>query len=251
MYKFLKLIKENKIAILELNRKEKKNALSMELRDEIMHCFKDLEKDKEVKILILTGGEDCFSAGFDLKEVIETKGEAFSHNFLELHQTIYRFKKIIICAVGGACLAGGLDLCLSGDFIIANKKAYFGTPEIKFGLNPFISKLSLKTGVKNAYHFALLAENINVHQAREIGLVDEIVNNGELLASAKILAEKIIRIPDMAIYKLKEAYRNVPHLKEEEGLKFEIETHKEILKEENFLNLLKSYFKNLKSKSID
>jgi enoyl-CoA hydratase/carnithine racemase len=220
----------------------------MELRDEILDCFKNLQDDKDVKVLILTGREDCFSAGYDLKEVLNTDGKAFEYKFLEFHQTIYRFKKIIICAVGGVCLAGGLDLCLCGDFIIANKNAVFGTPEIKFGLNPFISKLQKKTGIKNAYHFAIFGENITASQAKEIGLVDKVVENGKLLSYAKEIAEKIIKIPDVAIYKLKEAYRNVYNLSEEEGLKFEVKTHKEILKEGKFLELLKNYFLSLKEK---
>ncbi|MEK8035874.1 MAG: enoyl-CoA hydratase/isomerase family protein, partial [candidate division NC10 bacterium] len=134
---------EPPLAVVELNRKRQKNALSMALRDELEAALGALEADSRVKAVVLTGGGEAFSAGFDLKEVIETDFRAFAHRAVEFTEKTYFFKKPLVVAVAGPAFAGGFDLALSGDVIVAAEGASLGRPEIRFGINTLMTKLWL------------------------------------------------------------------------------------------------------------
>src|SRR3990172_3809801 len=122
----------------------------MALRDELEVALGALEADSRVKAVILTGGAEAFSAGFDLKEVIETDFRASAHRAVEFTERTYFFKKPLVVAVAGPAFAGGFDLALSGDVIIAAEGASFGRPEIRFGINPLMTKLWLRVRMPRA-----------------------------------------------------------------------------------------------------
>ena len=178
----LPMATEPPLALIELDRKRQKNALSMALRDELEACLAALEADDTVKAVVLTGGPDCFSAGFDLKEVLATDFRAFGHRAVEFTERTYFFAKPLVTAVGGPALAGGFDLALSGDVIVAADGATLGRPEVRFGINPLLTKLSQRIGMARALQLSLTGEILTAQQAQELGLVDRVVPAGELLA---------------------------------------------------------------------
>ncbi len=110
----------NHVARLTLRREEKKNALCMALRDELEEAFAGFAKDPEVHAVVLTGGAGIFCAGFDLKEGQATGGKAFLHRFREFMNACYLFPKVLVATVDGPVLAGGFDLALAADFIVAS-----------------------------------------------------------------------------------------------------------------------------------
>ena len=122
-YRHLLVSLEPPVAVVELNRKRQLNSLSMALRDELEACLGGLEGDDSIRAVVLTGGPECFSAGFDLKEVLETDFRAFGHRAVEFTEKTYFFKKPLVTAVGGIAYAGGFDLALSGDVIVAADSA--------------------------------------------------------------------------------------------------------------------------------
>lgn len=238
--------KEGAIGFLTLNRAEKKNALSTKLRDKLEEGLQQHLKDESVRSVILSSQGDFFSAGFDLQEVMETKGAAFAHRFREFHTLLYTYPKPLVVAVRGGAFAGGLDLMLGGDFIFATPEALFSAPEVFFGLNPFISVLSRRMGWQRAYQFALTGARLTAKEAKATGLVDEVVAREDLPKKAKESARALAEIPPSSVEMLKRVLVKAPGLSLLESLELEIETHLQILQSKDFLLQVQTYFQKLK-----
>ena len=236
---------EPPLAVVELNRKRQKNALSMALRDELEVALGALEADSRVKAVILTGGGDAFSAGFDLKEVIETDFRAFAHRAVEFTEKTYFFKKPLVVAVAGPAFAGGFDLALSGDVIVAAEGASFGRPEIRFGINTLMTKLWLRIGMPKALQISLTGETLSAQEALAIGLVDRVVPAGELLPAARAEAEGLARNPLSAVMAVKRAARTVPYLDVRSAIEYEFRLTGEIVAEGSVKQILRDYAKQL------
>jgi len=236
---------EPPLAVVELNRKRQKNALSMALRDELEAALGALEADSRVKAVILTGGAEAFSAGFDLKEVIETDFRAFAHRAVEFTEKTYFFKKPLVVAVAGPAFAGGFDLALSGDVIVAAEGASFGRPEIRFGINTLMTKLWLRIGMPKALQISLTGETLSAQEALAIGLVDRVVPAGELLPAARAEAERLARNPLSAVMAVKRAARTVPYLDVRSAIEYEFRLTGEIVAEGSVKQILRDYAKQL------
>jgi len=204
-YEFLELSETQKaVARLTLRRERKKNALSMAMRDELEDAFARLVADADVNAVVLAGGDGIFCAGFDLKEGMESGGKSFLHRFAEFFKACYLFPKPMVAAVDGLALAGGFDLALTADFIVASTRAVFGHPEIEFGpvailpLARFVSPARLR-------ELCLLGTNIDAETAKAYGIVHEIVEPGRTEAVATELAEKLAAKPPSALAATKAA----------------------------------------------
>lgn len=217
------------IAVVELNRKEKRNALNIALRDELEACLERLESDDRIKAVVLTGGEECFSAGFDLKELVETDLRAVMHRGVEFTERTYFFKKPLVTAVGGYAFAGGFDLALSGDLIVATPGAKFGRPEVRWGINPLMTKLWLRVGMPRALQFSTTGAPINAEDALAIGLVDRLAAPGTLLRTAESEALKMCAPPLAALVAVKRAARTVPFMDVRRAIEYEFGLSAEIL----------------------
>jgi enoyl-CoA hydratase len=194
-YEFLELSEpKNSVVRLTLRRESKKNALCMAMRDELEEAFARIVADEGVNAVVLAGGDGIFCAGFDLKEGMESGGKSFLHRFSEFFRACYLFPKPMVAAVDGPALAGGFDLALTADFIVASSRAVFGHPEIDFGpvailpLARFVSPARLR-------ELCLLGTNIDAETARSYGVVHEIVEPGRTEAAATDLAERLAAKP--------------------------------------------------------
>ena len=236
---------EPPLAVVELNRKRQKNALSMALRDELEVALGALEADSRVKAVILTGGAEAFSAGFDLKEVIETDFRAFAHRAVEFTEKTYFFKKPLVVAVAGPAFAGGFDLALSGDVIVAAEGASLGRPEIRFGINTLMTKLWLRIGMPKALQISLTGETLSAQEALAIGLVDRVVPAGELLPAARAEAEQLARNPLSAVMAVKRAARTVPYMDVRSAIEYEFGLTGEIVAEGSVKQILRDYAKQV------
>ena len=126
-YKDIVVTCGNGVGKVLLNRPKAMNALSVVMRDELEDSLSRLDSDDSVSLILITGGPKNFSAGFDLKEAVESNLESFFHRIVEYHEAIYNVKKLVITAVSGFALAGGFDLALAGDMILASEKASSGS----------------------------------------------------------------------------------------------------------------------------
>ena len=113
-YQDITVSRDGGIAVAALSRPRALNALSMHLRDEIEAFLGSAEADPSVHVVVITGGERFFCAGFDLKEAVQTKFGSFFHRIVEFHETIYCCRKLVITAVSGIAVAGGFDLAPRG-----------------------------------------------------------------------------------------------------------------------------------------
>ncbi len=245
MFEFLKVTTEGGVAKVILDRPDKMNALCMKLRDEIEACFDALAADDEVRSVILTGGEDIFCAGFDIAEVVEKGFEAFSHRILEYHLKIYSFPKPVVAAVSGFALAGGFDLALCGDVIVASESAVFGHPEVRFGVNPLLTPLWRKVGPAKAAEMAMMGETINAEEARRIGLVVKVVPAAALHREAFEIAKKLTKIEPRALSAIKRASTVVPRLDMQAGLEYEFGLTAEISRDSELISRIEAYAKKV------
>jgi enoyl-CoA hydratase len=196
--------KRNATGIIRLNRPEARNALDKEMLRDIGDSLAELEKDDQVRVIILAGKQD-FCAGGDLKQMQGmTSGEAeiFARLGHKLMNSIEDCPKPVIAAVAGYALGGGCELALACDMRIADESAKFGQPEVAIGLIPGFGgtqRLTRLVGIARAKELILTGRTINSSEAEFIGLVNSIAPNGELLAKAEELAEQIAQKSPAAI----------------------------------------------------
>lgn len=184
---------------LTLNRAEKRNALSVALRDAISDALDHLKADPELKCLMLTGAGEVFSAGFDLSEFQGARDDVGFHDRLwassdRYHHGLMSFPLPVVCAVNGPALAGGLDTAVLCDLRIASEAARFGHPEASFG-DVVYGPLHDLIGGAAARDLCLTGRTIGAAEALRLGLVAEVVAPGDLQTRSLETARTIARAP--------------------------------------------------------
>ena len=199
-------INEN-LAQITINRPKKLNALNKATIEELNVAFDVLEKDKDIKVIILTGsGEKAFVAGADISEFahfsveeggnLARKGQEILFDFVENLSTP------VIAAVNGFALGGGLELAMSCHFRIASENAKMGLPEVSLGVIPGYGgtqRLTQLVGKGKAMEMIMTAGMISAEEAKASGLVNHVVTQEELLPLAEKIASKIMRNSSVAI----------------------------------------------------
>lgn len=198
------------IATITLYRPDKRNALSPELLRELSGCLDEASDNSEVAALIITGGENVFSAGMDVSEMVKLSSSEihsfWTSGYNRTYEKIYNFRVPVIAAVAGYSLAGGFDMAISCDFRIASETAKFGQLEVNVGLTPGIERLWRLVGLSRAKYLGLTGEIIDVKEAYRIGLVDRIVKANELVKEARAFATKFVGKPREALERAKQSY---------------------------------------------
>lgn len=208
-YKHLLVKTENNISVVTLNRPQALNALNKELLNELSLFLDAAETDPEIRVIVLTGsGEKSFVAGADIKEFSDfdgRQGELLSREGQErVFDKIENLSKPVIAAVNGFALGGGLELAMSCHFRIASDNSRLGLPEVTLGLIPGYGgtqRLPKLVGKGRAAQMIFTAEMISAQRAYEIGLVNEVVSQGELLERVQTIASKIVSNSSTAIAK--------------------------------------------------
>ncbi|MDI3498015.1 3-hydroxyacyl-CoA dehydrogenase/enoyl-CoA hydratase family protein [Archaeoglobus sp.] len=194
---------ENKIAKLIINRPQRLNALSLDTLDEIFEALRMLEKDDDVRVVVITGaGDKAFSAGFDLQTAMQVPDFLAPANSMMVaakgqwvFTQIERFPKPVIAAINGYAFGGGCELALACDFRIMKRGAKIGLTEISLALIPGwggTQRLPKLVGLTKAKEMIMLAKRIDADEAERIGLVNKAVDpekfEEEVMALAKELA---------------------------------------------------------------
>lgn len=228
-----------KTAIVTLNRPQSLNALNKELLGEISSFLDQAISNDQIRVIILTGsGEKSFVAGADIKEFSDfngAQGEDLARNGQEkVFDKIENFPKPIIAAINGFALGGGLELAMSAHFRIASDNAKLGLPEVTLGLIPGYGgtqRLPQLVGKGRAAQMIFTADMIPAQRAYEIGLVNEVVPQVELLDRAKAIATKISINSSLAIAK---AIKAINSSGKEEGFDVEIKSFGELFDQKDF-----------------
>jgi len=226
-YSLIKVEIENHIAIIEMNRKNELNALNMTILKELDSAFSSFTKDdSDVNLVVLTGGDECFSAGLDLKEVPDLNEEDSAKYFKYAHDLYVRlidYEKILITAVSGIAFGGGLNLALMGDIIIASESAIFGHPEVKYGFNPLITPLVSRIGMARSKELTLRGDPIGAIQAYNIGLINRVIPPERFREEVMVWARQLVKRPKDAVTALKRSFDVVSRLDSKAAIEYELE----------------------------
>jgi enoyl-CoA hydratase/carnithine racemase len=191
----LRTAPEDGVVTLTLNRAEKKNALSIALRDELSDALDDLAGDDAVKTVVLTGAGDVFSAGFDLREFQQPElTERLWKSSDRFHATVLQFPLPIVAAVTGPAIAGGFDLAVMSDLRVAADTARFSHPEIEFG-DVVYGPLRDIVGGGLARELCFTGRVVEAHEAEAMGLVSSVVARDALMGEVSRFTEMIGRAP--------------------------------------------------------
>ncbi|HPD56929.1 MAG TPA: enoyl-CoA hydratase/isomerase family protein [Smithellaceae bacterium] len=192
--KYLLLDVQKKVATVTINRPDKGNALAPDVLEEIEKLFIELGERDDVHVILFTGGEKYFSAGFDLNEIRKLQkvsNEAYTALFHRAYRAILFCPQPVICAVGGPAIAGGFDLTMMCDIRYASERAKFGQREIVLSLTPIMDPLWRIIGFGRAKEVALTGRIYDAYEAEKMGYISRVFPEGKLLESVTAIAREM------------------------------------------------------------
>jgi enoyl-CoA hydratase len=201
------------IKIVTLNNPKSLNALSKNFLHLIYETLKKIDADKESKIIILTGINKAFAAGADIKNMSKLGYEDVATNdwdFLPIELISYQINKPIIAALNGFTFGGGLELALACDIILASDKAQIAFPELKLGLLPGAGgtqRLTRLMGYHKAMEYILTTKNIPLKEAKDFGVINDVIKHEELMDSAVSMALNMSKFSLMSIVNSKKSMK--------------------------------------------
>ena len=209
-YQTILVEKTEHLATITLNRPEKRNAISMQMIAELLSALDDLEKTR-IRVILLTGAGTAFCAGMDL-EMLQAIGrqsaaenQEDSRRMAKMFRKIWSYTKPLIAAVNGPALAGGCGIATLCDFTLAVPDAKFGYTEVKIGFLPAIVSVFLtrQIGEKRCRDLLLTGRLIEPTEAKEFGLINEVVPSELLMDRARELAEILIAASPASVTRAK------------------------------------------------
>ena len=186
---------------LTLNRPAKLNAISTELRDALTDAIADATADDRVRVIVIAGAGRAFCSGYDLAEAVPATAwdwrDLLAHD-IAATLAVWSCPKPVIAQVHGYALAGGLELAMACDLIVAAEDTQLGEPEIRFGSAPVTLLMPFVIGQKRTRELLMTGDLIGAVEAERIGLVNRVVPAARLVAEVDALAEKLARVrPDV------------------------------------------------------
>ncbi len=200
---------QQRTALLRLNRPKQLNALNGAVMDALCAELEALDRDDEIRAIVVTGNERAFAAGADIGEMASaTAIDMLLTNRIGQWDRIRRITKPVIAAVNGWALGGGCELAMTLDLIVAGEGAKFGQPEINIGVIPGAGgtqRLTRAIGKSKAMEMILTGENITAREAEAAGLVARVTQDELVVEDALALAAEVARKSPIALRLAKEA----------------------------------------------
>jgi enoyl-CoA hydratase len=199
------------VTVITINRPEKRNALSLGIKAELAAAVLACEADTAVRVIVLTGAGGVFVAGTDVAEMVDMS--SLDHARLQTDRVFAVLRdcsKPIIAAVESYALGGGCELALSCDIVVAAKSARFAQPEIRLGIIPGAGgtqRWLRALGKHRAMRFLLTGEMLGAEAAFTMGLISEVVGDGETLDRAAALAGVIAAMPPQSVAAIRQSVR--------------------------------------------
>jgi len=210
-------------ALLTLNRPDARNAISPEVSQTMAGLLDDIEADPALRVVVLTGSGEVFSAGADLKVVAQGRGMEIARGKGGFAGIATRnFPKPVIAAVNGPALAGGFEIVLSCDLVVAAETAQFGIPEAKRGLMAAaggLIRLPKRVSLAIALELAMTGDPIGADRALDLGLVNRVVPREQVVDEACALADRIGENSPIAVRLSRQLVREAAELSEADGWK--------------------------------
>jgi enoyl-CoA hydratase len=198
------------VRVLTMNRPEVRNALNTDLISALHTALMDADRDAAVRAVVLTGADPAFCAGLDLKQA-ERDGAAY---FERLHAEncitkVAQLRKLVLGAINGAAITGGMEMALGCDFLVASDQAVFADTHARVGILPgagMTARLPHTVGVGMARRLSITGEVIDAARAETVGLVTEVVAHARLLDRTVELATQICEVDAPIMQGLKATY---------------------------------------------
>ncbi len=214
-----------RVVLIRLNRPRARNALSHQMMSELLDCLRGLDNDPGVGCFVITGTNEYFAAGADIKEM-------YAKTFLEMIEQDYfagwdafaGFKTPKVAAVAGYAYGGGCELAMMCDVLIAAESARFALPEITLGVMPGMGgtqRLTRAIGRAKAMDMILTGRSISAREAEQAGLVSRVTAADDLLEQALAVAQQIAGFPRTALLAAREAVDRAQEVGLREGILFE------------------------------
>src|SRR3954469_10975079 len=220
------------VRILTLNRPEKRNALDTALSSALLEALRAADEDEEVRCVVLTGAGPGFCAGADLSEfkglrdpqAAETRAELT----MQLHLAFSTMLTPVVTAINGAAMGGGAGLAIAGDLAVMAETAKLGYPETKHGIVAAIvlGNLVRQVGRKTAFELVSLGEPIDAQMALDLGLVNRVFRDADLMTEALAMADKLAAVSRPAMAETKRLFHKVADVSLAEALELGREANK-------------------------
>ena len=216
----MSLLIENRgaLRLLTMNRPDKRNALNSELTQGLLDALRAADAEESVGCIVLTGAGPGFCAGADLSEFRDLQQAVAAENraelTMQLHLTFSKISKPIVTAINGHAMGGGAGLAIAGDLAVMAEGAKLGYPEPKHGIVAAIVMANLvrQVGRKAAFELVALGEPIDAQRALQLGMVNRVVGQKDVVAEAVALAEKLAAIKRPAMAETKRLFHEVADL---------------------------------------
>ncbi|MBW1613815.1 MAG: enoyl-CoA hydratase/isomerase family protein [Deltaproteobacteria bacterium] len=228
-FKNIKFSEDNGLVIITLDRPKAMNALNNELLDELEHVLTIIERDDELKVVIITGQEKFFSVGADIKEMRRLSSpldvRSFSTKIQRVINSLELIPKPVIAAISGMALGGGCEMALACDLRIATENAVIGQPEIDIGIIPGAGgtqRLPRIIGLTTAKELLFTGRNVIASDALRIGLLNKVVPTSKLLNETKKMAREIAEKAPLAIKMIKMCLRDGLAMNLSQALAYEL-----------------------------
>lgn len=235
------LEKKEKFAQITINRPDKLNALNSQVFDELDTAITEIELDRNIHALVVTGsGAKAFAAGADIKELHESddrSGKHFSEKGTNVFRRLEKLKIPVIAAVNGFALGGGCEFALACHIRYASDNAKFGQPEVNLGIIPGYGgtqRLTKVIGKSKSMELIITGDLIGAAEAERIGLVSKVFSQEELLPEVYKLVDKILSKAPIAVSAAVECVNAEEELSLDAGLSFESAKFGEVCGSEDF-----------------
>ena len=200
---------EGSVAHISLNRPDKSNAYNSEMLDGLATIIQSIKDNTKISMVVIKSSSSVFCAGADLNEMQKrTFREVLNLKSRQIFETIHQSPFITVAVVDGSAVAGGFELALSCDFILATERAYFWLPEVGLGLLPAaggISRLVELVGPSQTRKIIILGYKLDAYEAYRLGIVTRLVSNNELNKELGAMIKGISDKPDVAVQIAKKA----------------------------------------------
>jgi len=210
-YKTIRLDKKDGIGYLTLNRPEVRNAFNQEMIDELRNALRIVDRDQEIRVLIITGAGKAFQAGADIAELsvmTPMKILRWNEGIVRINAALEKLRQPVIAAINGAAMGGGLELAISCTLRVIAESAKMAIPEVKLGIIPGTGgtqRLPRLIGKGRAAELLLTGDIIEAQDAYNMGLVNRVAPDSKVLEAAEELARKIMANAPIAVEMAKDA----------------------------------------------
>jgi enoyl-CoA hydratase/carnithine racemase len=241
----------NGVGRITFNRVDRRNALSIEVFTDLSDCLDEWKTNDEVACVMITGGEDVFCAGLDLKlqsmfNNLERRA-AYSEACLRAYGTLLDYPKPTVAAVGGPALGGGCDIAVFCDIRVGARNVIMGYPQIKMGLTPYFSPLWKIVGLSQAKLLTFSGDRIDAEEAFRIGLLDRLVDAGGVLDAATELCESIAGTTTASAANNKEMALRSPAMDPISALAYETLAYREVIWHDEVVERINSAYSKISS----